>query len=488
MCSAALLVGASAFIVAYLTIALMRLWYPFELEWMEGGVVAHVQQVLDGRPLYAAPTVDFVPFDYTPLYFYVSSVFAAVIGNGFVALRLVSLLASIGSLVLIFLIVRRQTSSAYASLLASALFAATFKLTGGWLDIARVDSLFIALLLAAIYAFDSPRIVVRSYVSPGLLFLSFLTKQTALFLAAPLALSALFFRRGHERLAFALVFCALVAFSTLGMNAITGGWYRYYVFDIPASHGISRPLLIQFWTTDLSSLCVGLAFCVIAILVSHGSSALSRRALPDGLLFGGLLMSSYLVRIHPVAYVNTLLPAAAAIAIYFGVGFSRAAERLDGFPIGKLVLLITAGLQFLVLVYSPRSQLPSVADRLAGEKLLARIAGLRGEVYWPEHPWYLTEVGKPRQAHDMSVYDVVTGSRSSDLEAGLRADLSAAVASERYVAFVLDGDTFVLRPPDFDAHYVKVDGNLTGTDFLPVTGMQRKPSSLFVRRGNRAGS
>jgi hypothetical protein len=35
----------------FITIALLRMRYPFELEWLEGGMLEEVRQLLDGKPL-----------------------------------------------------------------------------------------------------------------------------------------------------------------------------------------------------------------------------------------------------------------------------------------------------------------------------------------------------------------------------------------------------------------------------------------------------
>src|SRR5688572_25430225 len=45
-----------------------RLAYPFDLEWMEGGVLAHAWRIDRGLPVYVAPNPDFVPFIYPPGY------------------------------------------------------------------------------------------------------------------------------------------------------------------------------------------------------------------------------------------------------------------------------------------------------------------------------------------------------------------------------------------------------------------------------------
>src|SRR5829696_279318 len=99
---AGVVAAAVAFVLLYLTLALIRLRYPFELEWMEGAMVDQVQRVVEGRPMYVAPTLDFVPFLYPPVYFWASAAVAMVTGVGFVALRLVSLVASLTVLVLIY--------------------------------------------------------------------------------------------------------------------------------------------------------------------------------------------------------------------------------------------------------------------------------------------------------------------------------------------------------------------------------------------------
>src|SRR5262245_60511937 len=68
----------------------LRLTYPHELEWMEGAMVDHAERVRAGLDLYVPPTAQHVQFLYTPLLFYLGALVAAVIGPGFLALRLVS--------------------------------------------------------------------------------------------------------------------------------------------------------------------------------------------------------------------------------------------------------------------------------------------------------------------------------------------------------------------------------------------------------------
>src|SRR5262245_26784484 len=115
-----------AYVVTYVAIALMRMGYPFELEWMEGSTLGHVDRLLHGQPLYPKPGIDFTPFIYPPLYFTVASWVAKLVGEGFPALRLVSFVASLGCFALIYAYVRAAGGGRGPALLAGCLFAATF--------------------------------------------------------------------------------------------------------------------------------------------------------------------------------------------------------------------------------------------------------------------------------------------------------------------------------------------------------------------------
>ena len=61
------------FLVLFLYTALRRMRYPFELEWIESGILMSVRHIVQGRGLYVAPSLDFVPFLYAPLYLYVAA-------------------------------------------------------------------------------------------------------------------------------------------------------------------------------------------------------------------------------------------------------------------------------------------------------------------------------------------------------------------------------------------------------------------------------
>ena len=172
-------------IAAYAWVALHRVGYPYELDWMEGGSVELAARVAAGHSLYAPPTLAFVGWTYPPLYYWIAAAVAKLTGVGFEPLRLVSLTASLVSIATLAWIVTRETGDRIAGLVAAGLFAATFRISGAWFDTGRVDSLFLALTLLTLAWGRSAR-GVRGGVALGMLaFLAFFTKQTALLALLP---------------------------------------------------------------------------------------------------------------------------------------------------------------------------------------------------------------------------------------------------------------------------------------------------------------
>ena len=146
----AVLGAALAFVACYLAVAFARFSYPYPLEWLEGGALLNVQRALHGQALYGAPSVHFTGFLYTPLYYYVSAAAAWVFGLHLSTLRLVSIASSLVAFGAVGWLVWSETRNRWAAVCAAGLFAASFRLGGAWFDLARVDSLFLALLLVGL--------------------------------------------------------------------------------------------------------------------------------------------------------------------------------------------------------------------------------------------------------------------------------------------------------------------------------------------------
>ncbi|MBA3503924.1 MAG: hypothetical protein H0T65_26425, partial [Deltaproteobacteria bacterium] len=42
-----------------------RVGYPYDLEWMEGGMLHHALRIKNGEGIYVPPSIDFIPYLYT---------------------------------------------------------------------------------------------------------------------------------------------------------------------------------------------------------------------------------------------------------------------------------------------------------------------------------------------------------------------------------------------------------------------------------------
>jgi len=228
------IVLALFYTLKFLYISASRIGYPFALEWMEGVSLIQVQRVLLEKPMYVQPSIYYVPAIYQPLYFYISAFFAKLIGLHFFSLRLVSLMSSLGTMLIAGRIVYLRTKKALSVLLATGLFAGTFYLSGGWFDIARVDmfAIFLFLMSLNLVCFKRPLYFFLGGVSFAL---ACLTKQTffimALFLCVGILLSAPKISKY-----FFLSFVSVSLIGVLSFVKLFGKWYVFYVFLLPERH------------------------------------------------------------------------------------------------------------------------------------------------------------------------------------------------------------------------------------------------------------
>jgi hypothetical protein len=482
--------ASAAAILAYLWVAVHRVGYPYELDWMEGGSVELAARVATGHSLYAAPSLGFVGWTYTPLYYILSAGVSALTGIGFVPLRLVSLLASMATMGLLGWVVVRETGDRVAGLLAAGLFAAAFRISGAWFDTGRVDSLFVALTLGAL-AFGCRARSGRGGVGLGALcFLAFFTKQSALVAVAP-ALVLVAVRRPRAGVAALLTLLALVVLSTLILDGLTADWYRYYVFDELSHQPWAHQVWLSFWREDILGQEWPLALLVVAAAALAGRPGGWRRAAESGAAYWGaagvgLLASAWASRLHTGGYLNVLMPAYAAMALAGGLAYARLTHERTRRRFTPVAAGAAVVAQLILLAYPIGAEIPSPANRAAGAQLIARLRMLRGPVLVLRHPWYASELGEGAFAQEEAIGDVLRSTDRRGAQA-LRASLRGALNADHVQAVVLDGA--------FDApllgHELARDFRLqprpvTPLRLYPLTDVRSAPTLLYTRI--RAGS
>lgn len=436
-------------IATYLVGASVRLGFPYALEWIEGAVVDQIARVVGGLPIYVAPSVDYVPQLSPPVYYWVSAAFAKAIGIGFAAPRLVSLLATLGVMGTLYGYARRETASRQPALIAAALYAATYPLSGSWFDLARVDSLALLLALLAVLTLRGARSNAGHALAAGLLGAAFFTDQIYLVAVAALSIHCVIAKRGLQRFVFPLVALGLIGGGSALADRISDGWFAVYVFDVPRAHlalgaGGVRHFAgtgdVGFWrelggTLPFAALlAVGFVWTLLR--------APTRETASFHLLFAaGMIGASWLQRAGLGHDADALMPVHALIALYAALAihaipdrFRTSEGRFDAgrkslAEIGVHTLCI---LQLLVLVYDPGAEMPRDADREHGARLVDWMQQIDDPIWSPAHGQLPRQAGHAPSAHIAAVLDVVEA--GGDVGEDLARQVEEALAHQRYRA------------------------------------------------------
>lgn len=475
---------AVGYLALFFYIAASRASYPFELEWIEGGMLHQVARVLEGEPLYQAPSLEYTPFIYPPAYFWLSAVSAKLVGLGFLALRAVSIAAAAGCFTLLFLLVRRETADPLAGLVAAGLFGACYHAGGAWLDLARVDSLFLCLSLASAFVLREAR-TWRGPAAAGLLACAAcLTKQPGVLVFLLLTVYALAAGRGALRFIYGMTFGAGYGLATLLLQLSSDGWYAFYVFELPSHHPWRPQMYLDFWRADLlGNLPIACVLSVVALVLWLLRTKFTRWGFWTALL-AGLVGAAWASRLHLGGWRNVLLPAFAAVALAGGVGFGAlrrglgAADAPPSFRALRAALYLAVLAQLLLLRYPVSENLPAAADREAGRAFVEHLRGIAGEVLIATSPYLAERAGKGWQAHSMALRDLARGQRR-DLGDRLEEEIRQRVAG-RYYARIY-GHLRHYREA-LPGAYARTDFALLKKRFCPVTGGRMQPHPEYAPR------
>jgi hypothetical protein len=430
--------------LTWMALALIRLPYAFELEWMGGSMRDHCLRILMGRPLYTPPDADWIPFLYPPLYYHVCAAVMRWTGSvSFGAMRAVSICATLGcSLLLYWWVVRALASmeplgegernrhtARFWGVVAIGIFLAAYRLTGAWYDIERVDMLclFFSLLGVALLRPSG----VSLLFSAAFFSLAFLTKQQAAFFVFGGA-AALAWMRAWRHLA---LFCAVALIvsggSALALQAASRGWFGYYVFRIPQAAGMELHLARQYLFGDLPLFAPSVAALLLGLLAFRRSDrgGMARHPQMTVLLcmLAAGVISSWTSRAHWGGDQNVLIPGFVMIgtaACVMAGWWIRRNGRVSA-PLYGLLLA-----QALTLTYRPDAQLPKPSNRIAGAQYARAVRMLEreGEVLSLDHGGF---TASPR-FHRMALVDVLRAERR------LPEALIRALRERRYAAVVMD--------------------------------------------------
>ena len=438
------------FIFTFLSVALLSLTYPFQLEWMEGSTIDIIQRIRNGLPVFTEPSIEYVPFTYTPFYFYVSAAVSLFTGVDFLPARLVSLLATLGTAAIIFQWIRKEAGSYIPALIGASLFFASYKITGRWFDIARVDSLFVMLSMAALYWFYHYRGQRNALIAAGLMVLAFFTKQSAAIIFAPVFLAMVLIDRRHALRVWSALACAL--FILIGfLNVATDNWFSFFAFVLPSHHSIQHKHIGGFWSEDLFR---GAAFAVVLSIIAL--KQLTRESTEKGLFYTalcvGLVLCSYTSRLNWGGYINVLIPAYAAFAMLTGM---LVAKLPSWAALPKNAALLAVCAQMVLMVYNPLPLIPKQKSVRTGNDFLQKIGAIKGDVLIPERQFVSTRVGKKSYTLGMAATDLLRtdlGDRKY-VQAELMEEIANAISGQRFGAILPGG---LIPMPELKRYYYSV--------------------------------
>jgi hypothetical protein len=455
-----------------------RAGYPYDLEWMEGGLLVHARRLADGHGLYPPPSIDFIPYLYTPLYPALLALLGKLFGLSYALGRAISIVSLLGIAAIAATTIAaprfRHVSRAPAwcgLVLGLGLFAAIYPYVEGWYDLVRADTLFVFLAtagLAAIAAWAIPdggwRSHARAAGASAILVLAFFTKQTAVFYI-PLGGAIALVQAPRRAATFTLVAAVLGIGICALANAVTDGWFWVYVSKVHRAHDFNMD---RFWGAygDILWHFPALTVVVVTTLFLVGYTWLrsrtagGRRELPRQVRPFLLWTSAFVVSLvvgaigigtewsHKNAYIPAFLhgglAAGAAVPALAACTSILWANRPRTWLVANGVAAVAAlalAAQLALATWAPARFVPMPSDRAAGDRLIARLRSIDGEVWMPSHPWYLVLAGKQPFVHRMGIKDVTW--RQTRTVAGL----AEALRDHRFSALVLDDrDLFVELP------------------------------------------
>jgi hypothetical protein len=321
----------------------------------------------------------------------------------------------------------------------------------------------------------------------AVLVLAFLAKQSVMFATVPLVAFILWdaARGARSRVEWlrgapaALIVGLGIAGSVGILDATSDGWYRFYVFGIPPSYGINASMWTSFWTSDIAAPLGCAALGAVFVLRGAAGLPVRSRALWAAALVAAVGMA-WAGRLHPGGWRNVLMPATAILAALFVIAlhaiFTLAGStaeprrrRLRGF-VGDVAVI-----QFLLLLYDPRTVVPTARDEAAGWKVVAALRDAPGDTFVPTDSYLTVLAGKRPHLHQMAMEDVLNP--QTDVSRKLADDLHRAFRERRWAMVITDNEFFA---DDVLQNYARGPSSVAEPDTMyPVTGVHYRPGFIY---------
>jgi len=441
-----------------------RTFLPMTLEWGEGAGLNQIHRIYDGKALFVKPSIEYSALVYTPIYYYLSAAMSYLIKPALLAARFISLLCTIATAAVLYRLVKTRTDDPLAGWFSLALYFSCYYISDGYFDLARVDALYVFIVLAAFCIFLNSKTKVDYFFAGVMIAIGFFVKQSALIVFLPLTVYLLKANWKRTWILLPVVTLAILI-PVIVLNQITDGWFGYYTFELPSEHGFSLLAAMNFWLGDLMRyLGIALGFSAVYVIFSVASlkelGAVGSRqdsekygnsdrqvggdALPAVLFTSGAVVASWLTRSTNGGGANNVMLAYSAVALMFGLGINRAQSFVNMQDENavriQLLIAVMVAIQFLSLIYNPFKLIPTQGEITANESLVEEIRAANGPVLIPYRSNLSQETGKASQIHAVNLFEL-TGYFLGELRPEGRMILSQIqqnVCDQTYSMIILD--------------------------------------------------
>ncbi len=462
---------AIAWAVVLLAVFVLRIGYPLELEWMEGGVLQQAHRLRTGQPIYPPPSRDFVPFLYTPGYAVVLAGLGSIFGLDYALGRLVSIVSCVAIGWAIWRAVGREGKPMSHRAVAVGLFCSGYVFTFRWLDLARPDALYMALTLWGLVLLREAWGDHRKAIAAGILIaLGFWTKQTAATFILASGLGALLVAP-RQLPTYVLTIAVIDGGGVLLGNAMTDGMLWHYIYELHQLHAFNRE---RFTTKTWGMFLHATPFLVLLdiLVVSQflapwlqqrrkadpeGEARPRRRLIgAKGLLYWALMTIAALL-VSALGYStqwaepNAFIPGVVVGAILLGIALpQRGRSEIVGLSLAGAQMLFALlvepmyqpiqdrGLAALSSSYAwqdPARTIPDAQAWQRAEERRALIESAPGEVFALHRPWWSILAGGDGHIGTMGLNDI-----EPDRRVAIEAELLAELRSARYAQVWLDSE------------------------------------------------
>ncbi len=494
-------------IVVVLAAMVLRVGFPLELEWMEGGVLHQAHRFANGQALYPAPGRDFVPFLYTPGFAVLLGSLGKVFGLSYALGRVISIVSCVAIGWAIWTAVATAGRPAGHRIAAIGLFASGYVFTFRWLDLARPDTLSMALILWALVLLRRSRGSHKTAVAAGLLMaLAFWTKQTAATFVIASGIGALWLAP-RQAVTYALTVAIVDGGGVLVGNAMTDGLLWHYIYELHQTHAFNQE---RFEKKTWGMFLHAGPFVLLAILVGVGhlgrrvkaAEAGVRRAMSADAAYWALMACTGLL-VSALGYStqwaepNAFIPGVLMGAVVLGVllpehgrwgGVSAAlviAQILFSLAVEPMYQPLqskgwsTATLRQSYAWQRPGRTVPSAEQRARAAALRADVEAAPGPMLAIQRPWWPVLGGHETHVGSMGITDVLPEDRD-----GIQKALRDELRQGRFASVWLEGE-----PPRWMARALRdytVKRRLHGKDRVrPLSGYMSEAGMVTAYRADQ---